>query len=109
MSLECCCRSAWAGLGVITEVEMVIMPQDMVEREVTTTDFSAFVEAMQILQEEYNAALNGTGSKTVVEVLAEYEGTQVRRPLASHPVLCLSGCIFALEQSRKHNKARKSK
>lgn len=63
-------------LGVITEVEMVIMPQDMVEREVTTTDFSEFVAAMRVLQEDYNAALSGTGSKSVAEVLAEYEGTQ---------------------------------
>ena len=76
-------------LGVITEVEMIIMPQDMVTREVINTEFSVFVKAMQTLQNEYNAALQGTGSKTVVEVLAEYEGTQVRRILASHPFLSL--------------------
>jgi hypothetical protein len=32
---------------------------------------------VQMLQDDYNGALNGTGSRTVAEVLASYQGTQV--------------------------------
>jgi hypothetical protein len=35
---------------------------------------------MQVLQDDYNGALNGTGSLTVSQVLASYEGTQVPPP-----------------------------
>lgn len=35
-------------LGVITEVELSIIPQDMVERQITTTSFWDFVDAMQV-------------------------------------------------------------
>jgi hypothetical protein len=36
-------------LGVITEVELSIIPQDMVERQITTTSFWDFVDAMQVI------------------------------------------------------------
>ena len=32
---------------------------------------------MQVLQDDYNEALNGTSGRTVAEVLSSYEGTQV--------------------------------
>lgn len=61
---------------MITEVELAIIPQDMVERETFETSFEEFVDRMMDLQEAYLAALNGTTEQTVAEVLAEYEGTQ---------------------------------
>lgn len=78
--MQCLLQVGVGRLGVITEVEMVIMPQDMVERTVTTMDFMDFVEAMQKLQDDYNSAMNGTSKRTVADVLAEYEGTQAGFP-----------------------------
>ena len=64
-------------LGVITEVELSIIPQDMVERLTFETSFAEFVDSMMDLQEDYTEALNGTSPMTVSEVLSDYEGTQV--------------------------------
>ena len=66
---------------MITEVELSIIPQDMVTRVVTNMDFWEFVQALHQLQSDYNAALNGTGPQTVAQVLASYEGTQVTADL----------------------------
>ena len=68
---------------MITEVELSIIPQDMVTRVVTDMDFEEFVQALHQLQDDYNAALNGTGPQTVAQVLAKYEGTQVTADLYS--------------------------
>lgn len=65
-------------LGIVTEVELSIIPQDMVARTVTATDIWGFVDAMKTLEVDYKAALSGTGPRTVAQVLSEYEGTQVR-------------------------------
>ena len=35
---------------------------------------------MQVLQDDYNEALNGTSNRTVADVLSSYEGTQVAFP-----------------------------
>ena len=70
-------------LGVITEMELSLIPQDMVTRVVTNMDFWEFVQALHQLQDDYNAALNGTGAQTVAQVLASYEGTQVTADLYS--------------------------
>ncbi len=37
------------------------------------------IRFVQVLQDDYNGAVNGTGDQTVAEVLASYEGTQARR------------------------------
>lgn len=63
-------------LGVITEVELAIMPQDMVARTTDDISFWDFVKILKDLSEEYRAAKNGTSDKTVAEVLAAFEGTQ---------------------------------
>ena len=62
---------------MITEVELSIIPQDMVERETFETSFWDFADKMQELQDDFLEAVNVTSSMTVAEVLAEYEGTQV--------------------------------
>ena len=62
---------------MITEVELSIIPQDMVERLTFETSFADFVEKMIDLQEEYTEAVNGTSSRTVADVLSDHEGTQV--------------------------------
>ena len=53
------------------------MPQDMVERVTFETSFEEFVDKMRELQDDYREAVNGTGSRTVADVLSDYEGTQV--------------------------------
>lgn len=69
-------------LGIITEVELSVIPQDMVGRETYETTFEEFVDRMRELQDDYNEAVNGSSSRTVAEVLSDYEGTQV--------IICLS-------------------
>ena len=78
-------------LGVITEVELSILPQDMVERLTFETSFADFVDAMMDLQEDYTEAVNGTSSRTVAEVLSDYEGTQVDKDCALTEIIrCIS-------------------
>ncbi len=77
LDLQLCPQIAVGRLGVITEVELSIIPQDMVERVTFDSPFADFVDKMIDLQDDYTEAVNGTSSRTVAEVLSDYEGTQV--------------------------------
>lgn len=97
---SCVCVQIGVGrLGVITEVELEIVPQDMLEREVFSTSFDDFVAAMKQLQDDYVAALNGSSKSTVADVLSEYEGTQASLPdCHSHPHAPISSQTHAVCQ-----------
>ena len=77
LDLRLCPQIAVGRLGVITEVELSIVPQDMVERVTFDSPFADFVDKMIDLQDDYTEAVNGTSSRTVAEVLSDFEGTQV--------------------------------
>ena len=65
-------------LGIITEVEFDIIPQQLLTRlghNVAWTDFQA---AIVQLQNDYNSVLNGTSSRSIEDVLDPWEGTQVQ-------------------------------
>lgn len=64
-------------LGIITELEFDIIPQQMLTRlghNVAWADFQANIVQ---LQNDYNAVLNGTSPRSIEDVLDPWEGTQV--------------------------------
>lgn len=68
-------------LGVITEVELMIKPQTMVQRELVLITWQEFREQLEQLQSDWNAAVAGTDGLTKFEALDAWEGVQVRNLL----------------------------
>lgn len=92
---------------MITEVELSIIPQDMVERLTFETSFADFVEKMMDLQEKYTEAVNGTSSRTVADVLSDYEGTQVhfRHITSCFPLSKFELAAFLVGGDKERNSA----
>lgn len=69
-------------LGIITELEFELLPQQNLTRLGHSMAFTDFELSVLQLQEDYAAALNGTGNMTIDDVLEPWEGTQARMWLA---------------------------
>ena len=67
-------------LGIITEMEFDIVPQQMLTRTGSNVKWPDFQAAIIKLQNDYNAVLNGTDDRAVEDVLDPWEGTQVCCP-----------------------------
>ena len=89
-----CFQVAVGRLGLITEVELRIFQQDMLERRVTETSSAVMLSNLLDLQHRYKLAIQASNTTAVAEALAEYEGTQVdyRIHIASEPELDLLRC-----------------
>ena len=64
-------------MGVITEVELMIKPQSMINRVGINVNFYDFVASIQQLQADWNGAVAGTNGMTTAEVQNSWEAVQV--------------------------------
>ena len=89
-----CFQVAVGRLGVITEVDLRIFQQDMLERRVTETSSAGMLSNLLDLQHRYKLAIQASNTTAVAEALADYEGTQVHYHIhiASEPELDLLRC-----------------
>ena len=82
-------------LGIITEVELMILPQANVSRTGVDLTFPDMVRQIKELQANWTGALAGTNRMTVPEVLDPWEGTQV-----SHRLFAFKNLSHALTHAQ---------